>query len=99
MTSVSSGGYKKGDASQSSHDESSGEVLLSDVFVLQMDGSQSFILFLPVYAGVFTEVTAEVGTIAGIVSAVGMALVGAITSYISYQKKKLCFSIQRKVPH
>ncbi|XP_027893561.1 CD99 antigen-like protein 2 isoform X1 [Xiphophorus couchianus] len=60
------GGYKKGDASQSSHDESS-------------------------------EVTAEVGTIAGIVSAVGMALVGAITSYISYQKKKLCFSIQQSM--
>lgn len=36
------------------------------------------------------------GTIAGIVSAVAMALVGAISSYISYQKKKLCFSIQRK---
>uniref|UniRef100_A0A3B5K898 CD99 antigen-like protein 2 n=1 Tax=Takifugu rubripes TaxID=31033 RepID=A0A3B5K898_TAKRU len=43
------------------------------------------------------ETTAEVGTIAGIVSAVAMALVGAISSYISYQKKKLCFSIQRKV--
>ncbi|PWA14754.1 hypothetical protein CCH79_00014503, partial [Gambusia affinis] len=41
-----------------------------------------------------SAVTAEVGTIAGIVSAVGMALVGAITSYISYQKKKLCFSLQ-----
>lgn len=44
----------------------------------------------------FSETTAEVGTIAGIVSAVAMALVGAISSYISYQKKKLCFSIQRK---
>uniref|UniRef100_A0A3P8SV31 CD99 antigen-like protein 2 n=1 Tax=Amphiprion percula TaxID=161767 RepID=A0A3P8SV31_AMPPE len=43
------------------------------------------------------ETTAEVGTIAGIVSAVAMALVGAISSYISYQKKKFCFSIQRKV--
>ncbi|RXM94202.1 CD99 antigen-like protein 2 [Acipenser ruthenus] len=30
----------------------------------------------------------------GIASAIGMALVGVVTSYISYQKKKLCFSIQ-----
>lgn len=44
----------------------------------------------------YAETTAEVGTIAGIVSAVGMALVGAISSYISYQKKKFCFSVQRK---
>ncbi|XP_008433220.1 CD99 antigen-like protein 2 [Poecilia reticulata] len=44
-----------------------------------------------------SEVTAEVGTIAGIASAVCMALVGAITSYISYQKKKLCFSIQQSL--
>ncbi|CAN9509762.1 unnamed protein product [Ophioblennius macclurei] len=43
------------------------------------------------------ETTAEVGTIAGIVSAVAMALVGAISSYISYQKKKLCFSIQQSL--
>ncbi|KAM4714923.1 CD99 antigen-like protein 2 isoform 2-T2 [Anableps anableps] len=41
-----------------------------------------------------SEITAEVGTIAGIISAVGMALVGALSSYITYQKKKLCFSIQ-----
>ncbi len=39
---------------------------------------------------------AETGTIAGIVSAVAMALVGAVSSYISYQKKKFCFSMQRK---
>ncbi|KAM9836595.1 CD99 antigen-like protein 2 [Aulostomus maculatus] len=44
-----------------------------------------------------SETTAEVGTIAGIVSAVAMALVGAISSYISYQKKKLCFSIQQSL--
>ncbi|XP_019726808.1 CD99 antigen-like protein 2 isoform X1 [Hippocampus comes] len=44
-----------------------------------------------------SETTAEVGTIAGIVSAVGMALVGAISSYISYQKKKFCFSIQQSL--
>ncbi|XP_056883848.1 CD99 antigen-like protein 2 isoform X2 [Takifugu flavidus] len=43
------------------------------------------------------ETTAEVGTIAGIVSAVAVALVGAISSYISYQKKKLCFSIQQSL--
>ncbi|XP_061665233.1 CD99 antigen-like protein 2 [Syngnathoides biaculeatus] len=43
------------------------------------------------------ETTAEVGTIAGIVSAVGVALVGAVSSYISYQKKKLCFGIQQSL--
>ncbi|MGH0121040.1 UNVERIFIED_CONTAM: hypothetical protein FKN15_049415 [Acipenser sinensis] len=41
-----------------------------------------------------TDGTAETGTIAGIASAIGMALMGVVTSYISYQKKKLCFSIQ-----
>ncbi|XP_064205484.1 CD99 antigen-like protein 2 [Anguilla rostrata] len=41
--------------------------------------------------------TAEAGTVAGIASAVAMALVGAVSSYISYQKKKLCFSIQPNV--
>lgn len=45
------------------------------------------------------DTMAETGTIAGIVSAVGMALVGAVSGYISYQKKKLCFSIQRKETH
>nr|XP_057924060.1 CD99 antigen-like protein 2 isoform X1 [Doryrhamphus excisus] len=44
-----------------------------------------------------TDTTAEVGTIAGIGSAVVMALVGAVSSYISYQKKKLCFSIQQSL--
>ncbi|TSL34626.1 CD99 antigen-like protein 2 [Bagarius yarrelli] len=39
----------------------------------------------------------ETGTIAGIVSAVAMALVGAVSSYISYQKKKFCFSIQQSL--
>lgn len=39
---------------------------------------------------------AETGTIAGVASALAMALVGAISSYISYQQKKFCFSIQRK---
>uniref|UniRef100_A0A8D3A8D8 CD99 antigen-like protein 2 n=1 Tax=Scophthalmus maximus TaxID=52904 RepID=A0A8D3A8D8_SCOMX len=44
-----------------------------------------------------SETTAEVGTIAGIASAVVMALVGAVSSYISYQKKKLCFSMQQSL--
>ncbi|XP_048885628.1 CD99 antigen-like protein 2 isoform X2 [Brienomyrus brachyistius] len=43
------------------------------------------------------DTLAETGTIAGIASAVGMALIGAVTSYISYQKKKLCFSIQQSL--
>lgn len=34
------------------------------------------------------------GTLAGIISAVGVALVGAASSYFAYQKKKLCFKIQ-----
>ncbi|KAM6949156.1 CD99 antigen-like protein 2 [Aplochiton taeniatus] len=41
------------------------------------------------------DTMAETGTIAGIISAVGLALVGAVSSYISYQKKKFCFSIQQ----
>ncbi|NXN36270.1 C99L2 protein, partial [Rhinoptilus africanus] len=40
---------------------------------------------------------AETGTIAGIASALAMALIGAVSSYISYQQKKFCFSIQRKL--
>ncbi|XP_041821999.1 CD99 molecule isoform X4 [Chelmon rostratus] len=34
------------------------------------------------------------GQIAGIVSAVGVALLGAASSYFAYQKKKLCFKLQ-----
>ncbi|XP_056396604.1 CD99 antigen-like protein 2 isoform X2 [Hyla sarda] len=37
----------------------------------------------------------EPGAIAGIASALVMALVGAVSSYISYQQKKFCFSIQQ----
>ncbi|KAK7800831.1 hypothetical protein U0070_022422 [Myodes glareolus] len=37
----------------------------------------------------------ETGTIAGVVSALAMALIGAVSSYISYQQKKFCFSIQQ----
>lgn len=43
-----------------------------------------------------TGTVAETGTIAGIASALAMALIGAVSSYISYQQKKFCFSIQRK---
>lgn len=38
--------------------------------------------------------TVETGTIAGMASALAMALIGAVSSYISYQQKKFCFSIQ-----
>ncbi|XP_028338422.1 CD99 antigen-like protein 2 isoform X2 [Physeter macrocephalus] len=41
-------------------------------------------------------VSAETSTIAGVASALAMALIGAVSSYISYQQKKFCFSIQRK---
>ncbi|XP_063733642.1 CD99 molecule isoform X2 [Eleginops maclovinus] len=34
------------------------------------------------------------GQIAGIASAIGVALLGAASSYFAYQKKKLCFKIQ-----
>ncbi|XP_036380702.1 CD99 antigen-like protein 2 isoform X2 [Megalops cyprinoides] len=43
------------------------------------------------------DTNAEVGTIAGVASAVAMALVGAVSSYISYQKKKFCFSVQQSL--
>ncbi|XP_036082287.1 CD99 antigen-like protein 2 isoform X6 [Rousettus aegyptiacus] len=36
----------------------------------------------------------ETGTIAGVASALAMALIGAVSSYISYQQKKFCFRIQ-----
>ncbi|XP_041496928.1 CD99 antigen-like protein 2 isoform X1 [Microtus oregoni] len=36
----------------------------------------------------------ETGSIAGVASALAMALIGAVSSYISYQQKKFCFSIQ-----
>ncbi|XP_037552790.1 glycogenin-1 [Nematolebias whitei] len=38
--------------------------------------------------------TARSGPVAGIISAIGVALVGAASSYFAYQKKKLCFKIQ-----
>ncbi|NWI60582.1 C99L2 protein, partial [Calyptomena viridis] len=42
-----------------------------------------------------SDLLAETGTIAGIASGLAMALIGAVSSYISYQQKKFCFSIQR----
>uniref|UniRef100_A0A8C9FA53 CD99 antigen-like protein 2 n=1 Tax=Pavo cristatus TaxID=9049 RepID=A0A8C9FA53_PAVCR len=40
-------------------------------------------------------ISPPLSTIAGIASALAMALVGAVSSYISYQQKKFCFSIQQ----
>ncbi|KAL7852508.1 hypothetical protein SRHO_G00182930 [Serrasalmus rhombeus] len=37
---------------------------------------------------------AQSGQMAGIISAVGVAILGAASSYFAYQKKKLCFKIQ-----
>ncbi|KFV68159.1 CD99 antigen-like 2, partial [Dryobates pubescens] len=42
-----------------------------------------------------TGTAVETGTIAGIASGLAMALIGAVSSYISYQQKKFCFSIQQ----
>ncbi|XP_062940068.1 CD99 antigen-like protein 2 isoform X2 [Cynocephalus volans] len=41
--------------------------------------------------------TVETGTIAGVASALAMALIGAVSSYISYQQRKFCFSIQQSL--
>uniref|UniRef100_A0A8C5WCH3 CD99 antigen-like protein 2 n=1 Tax=Leptobrachium leishanense TaxID=445787 RepID=A0A8C5WCH3_9ANUR len=41
--------------------------------------------------------SAEPVTIAGVASGLAMALLGAVVSYISYQKKKFCFSIQQSL--
>lgn len=54
-----------------------------------------------IYAGLLIcasspGISTETGTIAGVASALAMALIGAVSSYISYQQKKFCFSIQRK---
>ncbi|KAM7365229.1 hypothetical protein PAMP_016174 [Pampus punctatissimus] len=40
------------------------------------------------------DTQAGTGQIAGIVSAIGAAILGAATSYFAYQKKKLCFKLQ-----
>ncbi|XP_074134470.1 CD99 antigen-like protein 2 [Sminthopsis crassicaudata] len=44
-----------------------------------------------------TGTLTETGTIASIASALAMALIGAISSYISYQQKKFCFNVQQGV--
>ncbi|XP_028837732.1 CD99 molecule isoform X1 [Denticeps clupeoides] len=47
------------------------------------------------HAGGSSEGTSQgSGPIAGIVSAVGVALIGAASSYFAYQKKRLCFKFQ-----
>ncbi|XP_062866462.1 CD99 molecule isoform X2 [Trichomycterus rosablanca] len=40
------------------------------------------------------EPQASGGQMAGIISAVGVAILGAASSYFAYQKKKLCFKMQ-----
>ncbi|KAK0153611.1 Glycogenin-2 [Merluccius polli] len=45
-------------------------------------------------AGARDNTEAGAGQIAGIASAVGMAILGAASSYFAYQKKKLCFKLQ-----
>ncbi|KAM7044497.1 LOW QUALITY PROTEIN: CD99 antigen-like protein 2 [Molossus nigricans] len=46
-----------------------------------------------------TEMSPETGTIAGVARSLAMALIGTVTSYISYQQKKFCFRIQPKWIH
>ncbi|XP_029929482.1 CD99 molecule isoform X2 [Myripristis murdjan] len=44
--------------------------------------------------GAGDQAQAGSGQIAGIASAIGVALLGAASSYFAYQKKKLCFKLQ-----
>uniref|UniRef100_A0A667XQL6 CD99 molecule n=1 Tax=Myripristis murdjan TaxID=586833 RepID=A0A667XQL6_9TELE len=55
---------------------------------LAHDSIKSLTLFF------FSPVAAGSGQIAGIASAIGVALLGAASSYFAYQKKKLCFKLQ-----
>ncbi|NXU10610.1 C99L2 protein, partial [Pardalotus punctatus] len=50
---------------------------------------------VPPHKALSVPAVAETGTIAGIASGLAMALIGAVSSYISYQQKKFCFSIQQ----
>lgn len=97
VNTVSLGGRRGGGNDEINHDyDNNGE---GSVCVFHVYACLCVCIWLPkhnVCVCMFPETTAEVGTIAGIVSAVAMALVGAVSSYISYQKKKFCFSIQRK---
>ncbi|KFZ53229.1 CD99 antigen-like 2, partial [Podiceps cristatus] len=43
------------------------------------------------YINLFFFLSASQGAIAGIVSAVVATVIGAVSSFIAYQKKKLCF--------
>uniref|UniRef100_A0A671QKQ9 Uncharacterized protein n=1 Tax=Sinocyclocheilus anshuiensis TaxID=1608454 RepID=A0A671QKQ9_9TELE len=38
------------------------------------------------------------GTVVGVVCGIAVAAIGAITGYFTYQKKKLCFKVQRGDP-
>ncbi|KAI4882905.1 hypothetical protein NFI96_019291, partial [Prochilodus magdalenae] len=38
------------------------------------------------------------GTVAGVVASFGVAIIGAITGYFAYLKKKLCFKPQGRDP-
>ncbi|NWI44971.1 C99L2 protein, partial [Picathartes gymnocephalus] len=58
-------------------------------------GKWGGVVCVPVTELSLCPAVAETGTIAGIASGLAMALIGAVSSYISYQQKKFCFSIQR----
>ncbi|KFV09073.1 CD99 antigen-like 2, partial [Tauraco erythrolophus] len=51
-------------------------------------GSNGEIILTNIYKPLFS---ASEGAIAGIVSAVVATVIGAVSSFIAYQKKKLCF--------
>uniref|UniRef100_A0A8B9GNB2 CD99 molecule n=1 Tax=Astyanax mexicanus TaxID=7994 RepID=A0A8B9GNB2_ASTMX len=38
------------------------------------------------------------GTVAGVVGAIGVAIVGAVSGYFAHQKKKLCFKPKERDP-
>lgn len=61
-----------------------------------VDGETEGVVCVPITKLSLCPTVAETGTIAGIASGLAMALIGAVSSYISYQQKKFCFSIQRK---
>uniref|UniRef100_A0A8C3V7U1 CD99 antigen-like protein 2 n=1 Tax=Catharus ustulatus TaxID=91951 RepID=A0A8C3V7U1_CATUS len=60
-----------------------------------VDGETEGVVCVPITKLSLCPTVAETGTIAGIASGLVMALIGAVSSYISYQQKKFCFSIQQ----
>ncbi|NWW04930.1 C99L2 protein, partial [Oreocharis arfaki] len=60
-----------------------------------MAGGMGGVVRVPITQLSLCPTVVETGTIAGIASGLAMALIGAVSSYISYQQKKFCFSIQR----